>query len=161
MWSRGLSRRAALLGVLALAGCGFAPVDAARYQILGRIAYDTPDTVDGFFLRRQLETRLGRTNTAEEILSVSLTTRQRGAAISADGDTTRVNLLGEATWILRDVQTDAVIAEGTVETFTSYSATGTTVATQAAAEDAARRLSVILADMVASRVLLLDRGAAA
>ena len=47
------------------------------------------------------------------------------------------------------------IADGRHETFTSYAATGSTTATQAAETDATTRLSVALADMIVSRLLLL------
>ena len=45
------------------------------------------------------------------------------------------------------------MAGGTVSNFTSYSATGSTVAGLAARQDAARRLMVVLADQVVARML--------
>jgi LPS-assembly lipoprotein len=65
-------------------------------------------------------------------------------------------VIGSASWSLRDLRSDKVIEAGKVESFTSYSATGSTVATQAAETDANSRLSVTLADMIVSRLLILS-----
>ena len=47
-----------------------------------------------------------------------------------------------------------VLIVGRTDSFTSYSATGSTAATQAAERDARRRLMVILADRVIDRLLI-------
>ena len=73
--------------------------------------------------------------------------------ITLDGDTTRFNLVGTADWTLSDMAGGAVTA-GDVSTFTSYSATGSNVATQAAQADASARLAVAMADLIVSRLLL-------
>ena len=49
--------------------------------------------------------------------------------------------------------TKARVTGGQVKSFTSYSATGSTVAGLAAQEDAARRLMRILADQITARLL--------
>ncbi|HCQ58330.1 MAG TPA: hypothetical protein DIU10_10575, partial [Sulfitobacter sp.] len=49
-----------------------------------------------------------------------------------------------------------IVTSGKVESFTGYSATGTTVATRAAELDAQERLMVILADLVVSRLYAAD-----
>ena len=66
--------------------------------------------------------------------------------------TTRYNLLGRVEYALRDLQTGAVVLTGQADSFTSYSASGTTVATQAAQRDAEARLMVILADQILNRL---------
>jgi LPS-assembly lipoprotein len=103
-----------------------------------------------------LEQRLGVTSAPLFILSVKQTAQSSTSAIAEDGDTTRFNVIGTATWALTDAATGAEIETGDVKAFTGYAATGSTTATQAAATDAARRLSVALADMIVSRVLILS-----
>ena len=158
MSSDRLLRRTALLGFLALAGCGFAPVYGNGGEPRGLFTYQTPDTVAGYRLRAQLEQRLGMPAEPGYALSVTLTETRQPAAINASGDTTRYNVIGRATWTLTDAESGEEAGSGTVETFTSYAATGSTVATQAATEDATLRLSVALADMITGRVLMLAPG---
>ena len=60
--------------------------------------------------------------------------------------------LGPA-WALADLATGARLTGGRVDNFTSYSATGSTVASLAAEEDASLRLMRILADQIVARLL--------
>jgi LPS-assembly lipoprotein len=53
---------------------------------------------------------------------------------------------------LRDLTTGQIVTSGTVENFTGYSATGTTVATLASAQDAQERLMRILAEQIIARL---------
>ncbi len=149
------SRRLALLGLLALGGCGFAPVYGNGSGLRDMIAFETDDSVAGYRMRVQLEQRLGQTSAARYVLHVTQSQGRRGAAIADDGDTTRYNVTGTARWSLTDSTTGQRIENGEVDAFTSYSATGSTTATQTAATDATARLSVILADMIADRLLIL------
>ncbi|WP_043699913.1 LPS assembly lipoprotein LptE [Yoonia vestfoldensis] len=155
MSSRTPSRRLFLLGLLALGGCGFVPVYGTDNVLRGRIAFDTRDTVPGFRLRERLEQRLGVQEVPDYVLGAQITDRRRSLAITTSGDNTRFNVIGTVTWVLTHATTGEVIANGSHETFTSYSATGSTTATQAAEADATARLSVALADMIVSRLLLL------
>ena len=155
MSSDPICRRTALLGLLTLSGCGFAPVHGQSASLRGAITYETDDSVAGFRLRERLEERLGPATTPRYVLQASIVDRRRTSAITADGDTTRFNVIGTATWTLSDPLTGAEIDSGEVETFTSYAATGSTVATQAAEVDATARLSVALADMIVSRLLIM------
>ena len=147
-----------MLGFLALAGCGFAPVYGNGGGPRGLFTYQTPDTVAGYRLRAQLEQRLGMPANPRYALAVTLSESSQPAAINATGDTTRYNVIGRANWALKDADSGEEVDAGTVETFTSYAATGSTVATQAASEDATARLSVALADMITGRVLMLAPG---
>jgi LPS-assembly lipoprotein len=117
---------------------------------------DTPETVAGFRTGEQLEKRLGVAHDPRYLLRVRPSGGRRAGAITSDGDTVRFNVIGSASWSLRDLRSDKVIEAGKVESFTSYSATGSTVATQAAETDANSRLSVTLADMIVSRLLILS-----
>jgi len=141
---------------MALAGCGLTPVygpQGAAASLRGTIAYAKPDTVPEYQLRTRLIDRLGDTVQPRFMFRATLTETPTPATITLAGDTTRFNLIGTAKWTLVDVSGDTV-ASGEVETFTSYSATGSTVATQAAEADARARLTVALADLIVSRLLL-------
>ncbi|MDO7707964.1 MAG: hypothetical protein MUQ02_01495, partial [Paracoccaceae bacterium] len=61
---------------------------------------------------------------------------------------TRFNVLGRVSWSLLDLTGNQIVASGNVNNFSSYSATGSTVAELAAKEDASLRLMRMLADQV-------------
>lgn len=141
---------------MGVAGCGLTPVygpNGTGTALRGSIAFASPESVADYQLRTQLIARLGDTVQPRWTLSVSLTETPTPATITLDGDTTRFNLVGTADWTLSDMAGGAVTA-GDVSTFTSYSATGSTVATQAAQADASARLAVAMADLIVSRLLL-------
>lgn len=157
MWPEAISRRGVLLAFVAVAGCGFAPAygpGGPGARLRGRIAVQAPDTADGFRLRARLEDRLGQVEGSPAVLGVEPSVEVLEAGITPDGAITRYNLEGRAAWRLLSAE-GAVLAEGEATGFTGYSATGTTVATRAAAEDARGRLMVLLADEIAARLLLL------
>jgi len=144
-----------LISLVGLAGCGFVPVYSQDGGLRDRVAFETDETVAGFRLRERLEVRLGRSDAPQYLLKTSLQSRQRAAAINAEGDTLRLNIIGTASWVLVASDTDQEIDSGEVEAFTSYSASASTIATQATRDDAEARLSVILADLIVSRLLVL------
>ena len=153
-----VTRRTALLGLLAVAGCGFRPAYApggGAAGLQGAVAVATPDTATGFALRTRLEERLGPANAPRFHLRAAMTVEREAAAISGEGDITRLNLVGAADWTLQDTA-GAALLEGRSQSFTSYSATGSTVATQAAEVDARDRLAVILADMIVADLLAMS-----
>jgi LPS-assembly lipoprotein len=149
------SRRLFLLGLMALGGCGFAPVYGDDTVLRGQIAFETRGTVPGFRLRERLEQRLGVADAPVYVLRAQITDRRRSLAITTSGENQRFNVVGTVTWVLTHATRGETIADGRHETFTSYAATGSTTATQAAETDATARLSVALADMIVSRLLLL------
>lgn len=150
-----MSRRAALLGLAALAGCGFTPVYGTRgtaSHLYGQIAFELPDTIAGYHTRQELESKLGVTQTAAYVLTVTLDPVQDIAvAINDDNAARRTNLLGQASFKLADIAGNP-LADGEVQASAGYSRTGNTVATSAAEDDALRRLSVNLADQIATLV---------
>lgn len=156
------SRRLFLLGsVAALAGCGFEPALApggAAQSIRGRIRADDPKTRDEFLFLDRFENRNGAAAGDAYLMSYRISTRQVGLAINQAQETTRFNILGKVDFTVTDAATGAVLTEGTVDSFTGYSATGTTVATQATQRDAKQRLMVILADKVLSRLVATSGG---
>ncbi|MCQ0093805.1 LPS assembly lipoprotein LptE [Roseovarius sp. M141] len=152
------NRRSFCLAALAaLAACGFTPVygpDGAGTALQGQVLVDEPITRDAYLLTRELETRLGRANPGRYGLSYAITMFVESIAISQDNVTTRYNLLGGVTYALRDLDTQAVVASGKVDNFTGYSASGTTVATQAAEKDARERLMNIMAEQIVTRLIV-------
>lgn len=149
-----------LIGLMGLAGCGFAPIYGENTGLRGRVAFETDQSVAGFRLRERLETRLGRSVTPQFVLVTNVRSSQRSAAITTGGDISRFNVIGTATWSLKMADSGQVIDSGTVEAFTSYSASGSTIATQSTRDDAEARLSIILADLIVSRLLILSDGQA-
>ncbi len=156
------NRRFVVFGTASLlAGCGFEPAfgpNGTAEVLRGRVIVDDADTRDEFTLTKALERKLGQPVTPVYGLSVSLRLTKDGLAITPDQETTRIDVLGTATYALRDLRTAEVIATGKVDSFTGYSATGTTVATLAAERDAFERLTVILADKIITRLIAVSDG---
>ena len=73
-------------------------------------------------------------------------------AITTDEVTNRYSLNGTADFTLTD-RAGRVLAQGRVSNFTSYSTTGTTIATLSAEGGARSRLAEMLADQVVTRLL--------
>ncbi|WP_425071148.1 LPS assembly lipoprotein LptE [Sagittula sp. S175] len=153
-----MARRAALLGLLVLAGCGFTPVygpEGGGTQLLGAIALPAPGGDEAYIFNQRFEERLGRVrDTAIYDLSLQLQMTPQDIAITSTGNTTRVRLVGRAFFALKDKATGKVLHEGRTNAFTGYSTTGSTVATRAAYRDARERLMVILADQVIDDLIL-------
>ncbi len=145
-----------LLAALPLAACGFSPAYApggAAGRLYGRVAVAAPTDRNGFELVRQLETRLGPTEAALFDLSTTLTVTRVSGGITPDNEITRLQFQGSAVWSLSQRSDGARVAGGTARSFTSWSATGSTIAGLAAEEDAARRLMVILADQIVTQII--------
>jgi LPS-assembly lipoprotein len=154
-----LDRRTILLAPLALGACGFQPVygtGGAGRTLQNRVLVDAPSTRDSYVLVRELEERLGRAASPAYGLALTITTSEEGLAIDRAGNTRRFNRLGRVDYALRDLETGSVLTSGTVENFVGYSATGTTVATLAAEQDAQERLMNILAEQITTRLYASD-----
>lgn len=144
-----------LIAPLALAGCGFTPVyapGATGNQLYGKIRVQAPEDRDTYLLVQDLEQRLGRASSPAYELDLVLLTEAEGQAVTASGDITRYSLVGQVDYILRPTGSETVIASGSVDNFTGYSATGSTVETLAAERDAAVRLMSILGEQIATRL---------
>lgn len=144
------------LALAAVAGCGFTPAygpDGAASALRGRVLVEAPEDRRGFDLAARLEERLGRPAQAAYALDYQIATNRVDIGVSPTNAITRFNLLGRVDYTLRDLQTDAILAEGEVRNFTAYSATGTTLATRTAELDARRRLMRILADQIVNQLV--------
>ncbi|MCO6384526.1 MAG: hypothetical protein JXQ91_08910 [Vannielia sp.] len=149
------------MALVTLASCGFAPLygpGGPGDTLHGQIEIAEPTTDNEFEFVSRVETRLGRTAAGPMRLDYAITTRREGLAITADQETQRYNLLGEVTYQVTDTTSGAVLSTGRTDSFTSYSATGTTVATTAAARNAEERLMVILADQAVTHLLATAEG---
>jgi len=145
-----------VLSALSLAGCGFTPVygtNGSTRSLRGRIAYRAPNTPEGFRLRTRLEDRLGRVEQGDYLLTIQLTIEENIAVISTAQDLNRFNLPGKAVWVLTEPGNDQPLAQGVAETFTAYSAFGTTVAVRQAQDDARDRLAIALADLIVTDLI--------
>jgi LPS-assembly lipoprotein len=150
------SRRSVLV-LLALGGCGFTPAlgtGGPARQLLGTVRAQDPKDQQDFDFVASFEDRLGRPDVVLYDLSYSIVTASEGVAVTGEGAITRYNLTGEVDWTLVRTGDGVRIAGGREDSFTSYSATGSTVAGLTAKEDAARRLMVILADQIVARLMV-------
>ncbi len=154
--SAALPGRRAFLALLALGGCGFSPAlgtGGPAQKLVGTVRAQSPkDQLDFDFVSR-IEDRLGRPQTTVYDLKYAISTKTAAVGITADGAITRYNLAGSVDWSLIRQGDGARMAGGTVDSFASYSATGSTVAGLAAKEDAEARLMVILADEIIARLM--------
>ena len=151
------NRRAVLLGLGALSGCGFEPVFApggASEKLRNAVLVDEPTDRASFALVEQLERRLGRPTSPAYRLTVALVTEEEGLAVTGSNDITRYNIVGKAAFTMRNIATGDVVIRDRVDTFTAYSASEQPVATLSAERDARERLTVALADKIVSRLLV-------
>jgi LPS-assembly lipoprotein len=153
-----LSRRTVILGLgaaLALAGCALTPVygpNGGGTKLFGKVRPRDPDTPIDFVFNQRLAERIGPDDASAYDLDYRISVGVVGQAITTEEVTTRYSLNGTADFKLTDKQ-GHVVTEGRVSNFTSYSTTGTTVATLAAEGSARERLARMLADQVVTRLL--------
>ena len=117
---------------------------------------DAPNDAYSYTLVREIETRLGRAVSPRYALALTVDTSEEGLAIDSEDNTTRYNLVGKVDFALRNLSSGQIEVSGNVENFTGYSATGSTVATLAAERDAQKRLMVMLADQLVTRLYAAD-----
>lgn len=151
-----LTRRGALAGLLLLAGCGFTPVYApggVGDRLRGAVHLPDPTDLDSYALNAHLSTRLGPETAPRYDLTYALRVAVVEQGITPEQVTTRYALNGTLDFRLTDRASGATLAQGAVSAFTSYSATGTTIATTAAEADARARLMRMLGDQLVTRLL--------
>jgi LPS-assembly lipoprotein len=148
-----------VLAAAALAGCGFTPVygpDGTGAALLGQLSLDPPQDRNAYLLQRRIEERLGQATAGAWRLSTQIKTDNIGLGFTTDGDITRYNINGTTDYTLRRTGSSEIFRQGKIQHFTSYSATGTTVATLAAKRDAEVRLMTILADQIIDQLLIMS-----
>ena len=141
-----------MLGALALGACGFEPVHAPGADALrGQVGFAVPTDRNSFDFVTQLERRLGRADAPRRMLDYAIKIAPAGGGYTPDGAITRFTLEGTVDFVLTEGAQQ--VGAGKVQSFTSYATTGTTVATMTAETDAYKRLMVILADQVVTRLM--------
>ena len=153
------SRCGFFLAALALAGCGFEPVNGvnSKSQMLrNTVLVQAPTNRVEFELVRNLEVQLGQAVSKLYDLQYKLSVDEDIVVVSAAQEINRFSLVGLLEYSLVDSGGVVLLTE-TAKSFTGYSATGTTVATQRSKRDAYDRLMVILAKQVSNSLLILDR----
>ena len=153
------SRRVFFLAALALAGCGFEPVNgvSSKSQMLrNTVLVQAPTNRVEFELVRNLEVQLGQATSKFYDLRYKLNVDEDIIIVSAAQEINRFSLVGVLEYSLVD-SGGVVLLSNTAKSFTGYSATGTTVATQRSKRDAYDRLMVILAKQVSNFLLTSDR----
>lgn len=156
------SRRSVILAALALAACGFAPVygpAGVGGKLFGQVRSADPKTPDDFSFAGRIAERLGPDSNPRFALDYRLRIAVVPQAITPDEITTRYALNGSADFVLTEAASGKVVTRGQVSSFTSYSTTGTTIATMAAEQDAHERLARMLADQVVTRLMAVDPAA--
>ncbi len=151
-----VTRRTFLILPLALTACGFTPAYGPGGPATGltdQIRIADPADKNSFDLVERLEERLGRTSTGRFDLTYTITTVTSGVGIAPDNSTTRYQLSGTIDWSLTERATATRITGGKVTSFTSYSATASTVAALSGEENAALRLMHILADQIVTQLV--------
>ena len=145
-----------ILPFLAFTACGFTPVYGTNGNasvLLNSVLVQEPKNREGYSLTKQIEKRLGRATDPRFKLGVTVTTSEAALNVDSTGNNNRYNVLGLVEYTLRDTQTGQIAASGRVDSFTGYSASGTTISAQAAKEDAQERLMIILADLLISNLI--------
>ena len=150
-----------MISLAALAGCGFTPIygtgpDGQGSALRGRIDVASPNDEEGFALVKRLEDRLGLPQGADMSLVADIRISEQAVGFLPDGEISRFNVVGQVDWRLAQIGGGSEVASGSERSFTSYSATSTTVATSFAQRDARRRLMVILADRIVTDLLGRD-----
>ncbi len=137
-----------------LAGCGFEPVYAPGQpatRLRGRIEVAEPADEEGFALVRRLEDRLGQPTQGDLTLNAEILVDEEAVGFLSDGTISRYNVIGRVNWSLNDGAGPQL--SGSEQSFASYSATSTTVATIVAQRDARERLMILLADRIVADIL--------
>lgn len=145
-----------LAATLLVTACGFTPVYApggTGAALQNQILVDEPQDRNAYWFTQRFEERLGRAGDAKYSLGYKIFIVEQGIAVDPQGYIERYDLLGRTDYEVRDISTEEVLASGQVESFTGYSASGTTVASLAAERDARERLMIILADQVIVRLI--------
>lgn len=149
-------RRAFLFGLLALSGCGFEPVygpGGTAETLRGRIEIAPPADEEGYALVNRLKDRLGQPRSADFRLDADIRVTEESVGFLPDGTISRYNVLGRVDWRLARIADGSQVMSGGEKSFTSYSATSTTVSTIFARRDARERLMTILADRIVADML--------
>ena len=148
-------RRTFLLSAVALAGCGFQPTygpNGSGSALRGAIRVDTSGNREAYVLANKLEDIFARPATPTYALTFDVDTDEAAVGITPEQEITRYHVTGKAKYSLINIADGQTVASGEVNSFTAYSATGSTVSSVTATRDAYDRLMEILADQMAAQI---------
>lgn len=149
------NRRIFLLSAVALAGCGFSPAYKAggsASSLRGQVAVAAGSDRESYALSKDLTQIFDHSSAPRYQLDFDITTDEDALGITQDQEITRYHVTGSVDFSLTDMTTGQIAASGSVSSFTAYSATGTTVATLSASNDAYTRLMSILAGKISTQI---------
>lgn len=152
-----------MIAAAALAGCGFEPAygpSGAGRALFGKVAIEPPENRNGYALADRLRSTLGPADAARYSLSYEISTAEDAIGFTRDQEITRYHVTGRVRFALFDLEENRIVVSDEVSSFTSYSATGTTVSSLTATRDAYDRLMSLLADRIVT-MLLAKTGAGA
>ena len=147
------NRRKFIFLFSAVAGCSFTPVFKSKQSpeyLKGKIKFPNPQNREEYILVSRLEENFGSQDKVLFKLTVSIASSKKG--FGSLGNISRYNLPGTASFILTQVSTGKVIISDQVNTFTSYSASAQTLATETAERSARDRLMKALADQITTSI---------
>lgn len=153
MWS---PDRRSLLILPLLAACGFTPAygpQGAAGVLMGRVTTREAGNRAEFDFVQRFEERAGQPEAPFWRLDYQITVQARAAELTTEYAVTRYHLSGQVNWQLVPLVDGAKPLNGTAQSFTAWAATGSTVAVQAAEEDAQLRLMRILADQIVTQLI--------
>ena len=149
------NRRKFIFLSLATTGCSFSPVyksDIGPAFLRGKIVLPKPGSRDDYMLYSKLEENFGQLENPVFSLSVSYKITSKG--LGSLGSITRYNLIGSANFRLVEISTNTLIISDKSKTFTSYSASSQTLATETAARAARDRLMASIADQISTSIMM-------
>ena len=149
------NRRKFIFLSLATTGCSFFPVyksDLGPEFLRGKIVLPTPANRNDYMLYSKLEENFGQLENPVFSLSVSYAITSKG--LGSLGSITRYNLIGSANFRLVEISTNTLIISDNLKTFTSYSASSQTLATETAARAAQDRLMASIADRISTSIIM-------
>ena len=147
------NRRKFLFLFSAVAGCSFTPVFKPKHNpeyLKGKIEFPSPTNREEYILVSRLEENFGSQGKVLFKLTVSTSVDKKG--FGSLGNISRYNLPGTASFVLTEISTGKVIISDEVNTFTSYSASAQTLATETAERSARDRLIKALADQITTSI---------
>ena len=149
------NRRRFIFLSLVAGGCSFSPVyksDLGPGFLKGKIVLPTPRDRDDYMLYSKLEENFGQLENPLFKLSVLYKITEKG--LGSLGSITRYNLIGSANFRLVEISTSTLIISDKLKTFTSYSASSQTLATETAARAAADRLMASIANQISTSIIM-------
>jgi len=147
------NRRKFIFLFSAVVGCSFTPVFKPKNSpeyLKGKIEFPSPTNRESYILVSRLEENFGSQGKVLFKLTVSTSVGKKG--FGSLGNISRYNLPGTASFVLTEISTGKVILNGQVNTFTSYSASAQTLATETADRSARDRLMKALADQITTTI---------